>query len=210
MSEEEKNKQQDQTNLITFEQESKVLDKTQSNLDSTASNIQEELFKLAADMNISTFLLGSKLLEIQNNEIYKQWWYSTFTVWLTEFSKEAKVKTTKLWDSKKIVKMLEDTSTKFSEVNHTSTKGLYQIARIHKNTNDDDQAKKLIEQLSNEDITVTKLRELAKDTIKPSEIKIPPVPVNNKKSIWVINTYQRVFISLLPIACVIFYITEAF
>jgi putative lipoic acid-binding regulatory protein len=203
-----KDKQQDKTNLIKFEQESKVLEKAQPNLDSMASHIQEELFKSAEDINNSTFLIGSTLLEIQRSELYKQGGYTNFTAWLVEFSKKAKGKKTKLWDSKKIVKMLEDTATPFSEVSHTSTKGLYQIARIHKKANDHDQTKKLIEQLSNKEITVTKLKELAKDITKPSEKKAHPEPIDDKKSPCINKVYQRVFISLLPILIVFFYITD--
>ena len=143
----------------------------------TTSNIEAELLKLAADMNNGTFLLGSKLLEVQQNEIYKQWGYESFTVWLNEFSKKAKVKKTKLWDSKKVVKMLNDTGTPFSEVSQTSTKGLYQIARIHKKENDNGQAKQLITQLTNKEITVAQLKNLAKETIKPIEINVVTTPV---------------------------------
>lgn len=180
----------------------------------TTSNIETELLKLAANLNNGTFLLGSKLLEVQQNEIYKQWGYESFTVWLNDFSKKAKVKKTKLWDSKKVVKMLNDTATPFSEVSQTSTKGLYQIARIHKKENDSSQTKKLIAELTNKEITVTKLKELAKETIKPIETNVVTTPVveleNNKKSTWEINRYQVFFISLLLVACIIFYIANAF
>lgn len=180
----------------------------------TTSNIETELLKLAADMNNGTFLLGSKLLEVQQNEIYKQWGYESFTEWLNDFSKKAKVKKTKLWDSKKVVKMLNDTSTPFSEVSQTSTKGLYQIARIHKKENDRGQTKKLIVQLTNKEITAAQLNNLAKKTIKPTEINVVTTPVieleSNKKSTWGINRYQGVFISLILVACIIFYIANAF
>lgn len=180
----------------------------------TTSNIETELLKLAANLNNGTFLLGSKLLEVQQNEIYKQLGYESFTVWLNDFSKKAKVKKTKLWDSKKVVKMLNDTATPFSEVSQTSTKGLYQIARIHKKENDRGQTKKLIVQLSNKEITVAQLKELAKETIKPTESNVVTTPVikleNNKKSTWEIKRYQGFFISLLLVACIIFYIVNAF
>jgi len=209
-----KDKQQDKTNLMKFEQESKVLEKDQTNLDLMVSNIQEELFKLAADMHNSTFLIGSKLLDVQRNKLYREWGYEKFSEWLLEFCKEAKIQKTKLWDSKKIVTMLEDTSTPFSEVSNTNIKGLYQIARIHKKTNDDKQVKQLIEKLNNKEITVPKLKDLAKEIIKPTETKVTPEPTedsrNNNKRTWGIKAYHRFFISLFPLACVIFYITEAF
>lgn len=180
----------------------------------TTSNIETELLKLAEDMHNSTFLIGSKLLDVQQNEIYKQWGYENFTEWLNDFSKKAKVKKTKLWDSKKVVKMLNDTATPFSEVSQTSTKGLYQISRIHKKENDSGQTKQLIAQLTNKEITVVQLKNLAKETIKPTELNVVATPVieleNNKKSTWEINRYQVFFISLLLVACIIFYITNAF
>lgn len=205
-----KDKQQVKTNLIKFEQESKVLEKAQTNLGLMVSHIQEELLKLSKDTCNSTFLIGSTLLEIQRNDLHKQESPKSFSAWLIEFSEKAETngKRTKLLDSMKIVRMLEDTATPFSEVSHTSTKGLYQIARIHKKANDHDQTKKLIEQLSNKEITVTKLKELAKDITKRSETKAPPEPIDDKKSPCISKVYQRVFISLLPILIVVFYITD--
>jgi hypothetical protein len=205
-----KDEQQGKTNLIPFEQESDVLEKDKTDLDLMVSNIQEELFKLAEDRHNNTFLIGSKLLDVQRNKLYREWGYEKFSEWLLEFCKEAKIQKTKLWDSKKIVTMLEDTATPFSEVNHTSIKGLYQIARIHKKANDNDQTKKLIEQLINKEITVTELKNLAKEIIKLTETKVTPQPAidseNSNKRNWGIKAYQRFVISMFLLSCLIFYI----
>ena len=108
--------------------------------------------------------------------------------------------------------MLNDTGTPFSEVSQTSTKGLYQIARIHKKENDNGQAKQLITQLTNKEITVAQLKNLAKETIKPIEINVVTTPVieleNNKKPTCEINRYQCFVISLLLVACIVLYIAN--
>lgn len=200
-----KDKQQDQINLIKFEQESKVLEKDQTNLDLVVSNIQEELFKLAADMHNSTFLIGSKLLDVQRNKLYREWGYEKFSEWLLEFCKEAKIQKTKLWDSKKIVTMLEDTSTPFSEVSNTNIKGLYQIARIHKKTKDNKQVKQLIKKLNNKEITVTELKKVATDITKTEE---PLISEKMRISTWFFKVYSLIFVGLLLVLFFALYISD--
>jgi hypothetical protein len=200
---EEQDIQKNKTNLMKFEQESNVLEKDKTNSDLMVSNIQDELFKLAADMHNSTFLIGSKLLDVQRNKLYREWGYEKFSEWLLEFCKEAKIQKTKLWDSKKIVTMLEDTSTPFSEVSNTNIKGLYQIARIHKKTNDDKQVKQLIEKLNNKEITVTELKKLATDITKTEEQIISE---KKRVSTWFFKVYSLIFVGLLLLLFVVLYI----
>jgi len=186
-------------------EKNKVVPEEQPNTNLTASNIQEELLKLAEDMHNSTFLIGSKLLDVQRNKLYREWGYGKFSQWLLEFCKEAKIQKTKLWDSKKIVAMLEDTSTPFSEVSNTNIKGLYQIARIHKKTNDDKQVKQLIEKLNNKEITVTELKKLATDN---SKIEEPIISEKKRVPTWFFKVYSLLFLGLLPILFVVLYISN--
>jgi len=48
---------------------------------------------------------------------------------------------------------------------------------LYKKENDNGQAKQLITQLTNKEITVAQLKNLAKETIKPIEINVVTTPV---------------------------------
>tara|TARA_R110002060_G_scaffold22516_1_gene30526 strand:+ start:8156 stop:8812 length:657 start_codon:yes stop_codon:yes gene_type:complete len=215
-------------------EENKVVPKDQTNRNLMASKIQEELLKLTEDLNNSTFLIGSKILDVQRNKLYKEWGYGSFSNWLDKLSQEANVGKTTLWDYRKIVEMLKNTNTPFSEVSNANIKGLYQIARIHKKTNDDGLTKQLLIKLVNEETTdktlhefankITTLikrtdpsdpsftsrqvKELTKKMLEPAD-KIVDTG-SDKKSTWEINRYQGFFISLLLVTCIIFYIANAF
>ncbi|GAB2997927.1 hypothetical protein [Psychrosphaera aestuarii] len=133
------------------------------------SDPQSELYQLVADVKNNTIILGFRLVYIQEEELYIDWGYSSFTDWLKDFSNKSAVKLTKLWDSKKIVKMLLETETPFHEVSNVSIKGLYQIARIQKSTQDIQLTKRLILQLTNSEITNSELKTKANEVIKQFE-----------------------------------------
>ena len=134
------------------------------------SDPQSELYQLVADVKNNTLMLGSQLLAIQEEELYLDWGYFSFTEWLKDFSRKSAVKLTKLWDSKKIVKMLLETETPLQEVENVSVKGLYQISRIQKSTRNNQLTKRLIVQLKNDEITVSALKTIASESNKQTNL----------------------------------------
>lgn len=146
------------------------------------SDPQSELYQLAADVKNNTLMLGSRLLVIQEEELYLDWGYFSFTEWLKDFSRKSAVKLTKLWDSKKIVKMLLETETSFNEVENVSVKGLYQISRIQKSTQNNQLTKRLIVKLKNGEIAIPELKEIATGGMIESDLSTIVRPLEERSS----------------------------
>ena len=78
--------------------------------------------------------------------------------------------------------MLLETETSFNEVENVSVKGLYQISRIQKSTQNNQLTKRLIVQLKNGEIAIPELKEIATGGMIESDLSTIVRPLEERSS----------------------------
>jgi hypothetical protein len=184
-------------------------------------DIESEIEQISEMIRQGWFVLGTKLLEVEEQELYEQHRNSSFTQWLNELCKQLGLDASTLWKYLRIVRMVKEIDFPVSEVNLKNVTGLQQIARIYDEKQDAEQATTLIKQLDEKIITIAEIKKIVanlKET--PADVQTPsvtdkPQTKNMLKRLWeyVMNCLlliipPKAIFSMLPILFVVFYITD--
>jgi hypothetical protein len=169
------------------------------------------------------FSVGTKLLEVEKQELYKQGQQRSFTSWLHVLSKTLDLKPSTLWKYLKIVKMVDKINLPTDNVNLKNVTGLEQIARIYDANQNTAEAIGLIRQLDEKIINVADITKLARaiSNSLPDVERPPKEPVIDhvgvKKLFWHNSTKYflsvvtpRATLSLSFILLTVFYIKDMY
>jgi len=182
-------------------------------------DIESEIIKTYGMMLKGWLYIGTKLLEVEKHQLYKQHNYETFTPWLKYLSKSLGLRPSTLWKYLEVVKMIDDINLPFSDVNLKNITGLEIIARVYEHKGDTQEALTLIKQLDEKNITVAGLKKQASElfNLKPpaSDKNNNPAPKGFLKAFWKKITKgflayipQKPMLRMLPVLFVVFYITD--
>lgn len=90
--------------------------------------------------------------------------------------------------------MLLETETSFNEVENVSVKGLYQISRIQKSTQNNQLTKRLIVKLKNGEIAIPELKEIATGGMIESDLSTIVRPLEERSSDSIKNANSKAFL----------------
>jgi len=182
-------------------------------------DIESEIIKTYGMMLKGWLYIGTKLLEVEKHQLYKQHAYDSFTPWLKYLCKPIGLSPSTLWKYLKIVRMIDDINLSFSDVNLKNVTGLEIIARVYEHKGDTKEALALIKQLDEKNITVAELKKQASELFntKPPALgkNNDPEPRRLLNILWQKITKgflacipPKPMLRMLPVLFVVFYITD--
>jgi len=185
-------------------------------------DIELEIIRMSEMLRQGWFAVGTKLLEVEKQELYKQSKQKNFTSWLNTLSQTLDLKPSTLWKYLKIVRMIDDINLPTENVNLKNVTGLEQIARIYDVNQNANEAIALTKLLEEKIINVALITKLAKVTSTTSVLEERPEkdisePLENKKGFWTNSSKSflavvtpKTTISLSFILLVVFYIKDMY
>lgn len=185
-------------------------------------DIEIEIIRMSEMLRQGWFAVGTKLLEVEKQELYKQSKQKSFTSWLNTLSQTLDLKPSTLWKYLKIVRMIDDINLPTENVNLKNVTGLEQIARIYDVNQNANEAIALTKLLEEKIINVALITKLAKVTSTTSVLEERPEkdisePLENKKGFWTNSSKSflavvtsKTTISLSFILLVVFYIKDMY